>query len=243
MRLRALVGGGLVILLQVGCRPSEQPKPAGSDLPVTSGRSVALPGATDAADAPHAPQVVESQRADQTTYRDPATGVSFSYPAAWRPAIAGQSPIAPDFEAGAGKARITQQFLPEGTPYAQTVLRALMFSYTVQGASNASACADLAKRVPAASTPVQVRYGNALYTEAVGGDGAACTEVRTQLDTTLQAKQCFVFERDFVTGCPNIKNSNTPRPLTGKETAALQQHLDAIMESVQLTSKATDGGR
>lgn len=230
------VVAGLVVLAVTGCSRSKarDAKAVGADLPVTSTSSVALPDATDAADAPHAPQVAESQRADLTTYRDPTTGVSFQYPTVWRPAVAGQSPVNPDFEQVAGKARITQEFLPNGNPYALTVLRGLMFSYTVKAGSNGESCAQLAKRATPDATVKQASYGGVPFSEASGGDAAMCTHVQAQVDTTLKGSRCFVFERDFVTSCPYVKTKTDPRPLTGKEAAALQQSLDAVMQSVRI---------
>lgn len=237
MRLGRFAVGLLFSVILTGCRQSGHGNTAGGDLPVTSTQSAALPGATNAADAPHAPQVAESQTAQLTTYRDPTSGVSFQYPTVWRPAIAGQSPIEPEFEQVAGKARITQEFLPDGNYYAPTVLRALMFSYTVKSGSSATACANVAERATPDAAVKQVTYGGVPFTEASGGDAGMCTHVQTQVDTALQGHECFVFERDFVTGCPFVKSKTDPRPLTDKETAALQRHLDAIMQSVQITPR------
>ncbi len=230
----------LVLLVGLaGCKgtSSKKPKVVGGDLPVASSSSVALPGATDAADAPHAPSVAESGDANLTTYRDPGTGVSFRYPTIWRPAV-GQVLPAPAFAAVAGAPRMTQQFTPEGTPYADTVLRAMTFSYTAKAGLDQAGCADLPVKIVAGATqPGKVFYGATAYTEASGGDAAMCTQVKTRVDTTLRGGQCLVFERDIVTSCPFVKSTTLPRPLTAGENAALQQHLDAVMQSVQIAPK------
>lgn len=221
-----------------GCRRSGQPKAAGSDLPITSSQSAALPGATDAADAPNAPEIAESRSADIATYRDPASGITFQYPSFWRPAVAGQSPITPVFEQSVGKSHITQEFIPEGTIYAPTVLRALMFSYTVKSGSDAAQCAAIVNRViQGAARVTTATYGGATYTEASGEDAGMCTQVQTRVDSTLSGSRCAVFERDFVTSCPFVKSKTEPRPLTEKETTTLERQLDAVMQSVRITAQ------
>ncbi len=231
------LGMMLVCAAVAGCHGtrSKEPKPVGSDLPVTSSSSVALPGATDAADAPRSPSVAESKDAGLTTYRDSATGVSFRYPAVWRPVSAAQVLPVPAFASVAGAPRITQAFSPEGNVYAPTVLRALSFSYTAKEGRDAASCAALPRKAtPNETHAVTATYGGVPYTEALGGDAGMCTHVSSQVDSTLRGSQCLVFERDFVTGCPYVKNKTLPRPLTDQETAALQRHLDAVMQSVQI---------
>ena len=232
------VGCGLLLMEgTLGCNRVRQsgPKVVGSDLPVVSPSSVALPGATDAADAPHAPSVTEPRNSDLTTYRDPVSGVSFRYPTIWRPAT-GQG-LAPDFVSQAGPPRITQQFTSAGNFYAATTLEALTFSYTVKPHSTAASCAALPAKAlgDSAVRTVPATYGGVSFAEATGGDSGACQHVATQLDTTLRGSQCMVFERDFNTSCPFVKSSSSPRPLTGEETGALQRHLDDVMKSVQIS--------
>ena len=231
------VGMSIVLGVLMGCKDRKQAKPAGSDLPISSGSSVALPGATDAADAPHSPSVAESQDARVATYRDPMTGVSFRYPAGWRPA-AGQGLPVPEFSGVAGAPRLTQLFTPEGTAFEPTVLRALAFSYTVKEGSDETGCAALPVRASAnAMQPRTVSYGGVAFTEAAGGDAAMCTHVAAQVDSTLRGSQCLVFERDIVTNCPYVRSSTSPRPLTNEEATALQRRLDAIMASVGIAPK------
>ncbi len=230
----------LLLAAFAGCGRSGthgQPPPVGRDLPTVSSKSAALPGATDAADAPNAPSVAESQSATLTTYRDPINGVNFQYPTVWRPVQARTLP-APEFAARAGPARITQAFSPVGTMYARTNLQALTFSYTVRDGSNAAGCAALpAEASPNATGSRQVTYNGVPYREARGGDAGMCTRVQATVDTTLRGKQCLVFERDFITNCPYVQNKTAPHPLTNQETAALQRQLDAVMASVQIAPR------
>ena len=233
----ANVGVMLWLVAMVGCRRGAEPRKVGGDLPVTSSTSVALPGATDAADAPRAPSVLESQRADLTLYRDPATGVSFRYPTVWRPAQGGVVP-APAFSAVAGSPRITQEFSPQGNVYAPTVLRGLTFSYTVQTNSDRDACAAVPRRaVQSSADRGDVIYGGNNFAEASGSDAGACTRVESRVDSTLRDRECLVFERDFITSCPYVTSQTLPRPLTQAETAALHRHLDDIMQSVQIAPR------
>ena len=227
----------MVFLAAVGCSRSKQPRQVGGNLPVVASGSVALPDATDAADAPHSPSVAESRDASLTAYRDSATGVSFRYPAAWRPAIGTTLP-APAFRDVAGPARITQQFTPERTALAQTVLRGLSFSYTVKNGSDQASCAAIPTRASAGGTSArEVNYGGVSFSEVSGGDAAMCTHVETVVDATLRGDQCLVFERDMVTTCPYVKSATLPRPLTTEETRALQGELEAVMRSVEIAPR------
>lgn len=233
---RGLVVGTALLLVVAGCRSSKGPTAnrVGGDLPTTSRNSVALPEATDAADAPNAPQVVESRDASLTTFRDPATGVSFQYPTVWRPSQ-GAVLAAPEFSEVAGAPRITEEFSPKGNVYEPTVLRALMFSYGAKQGLDAAGCAALPGKVAEmVGSPKPVTYNGVSYMEAGGSDAGMCTHVQSRIDSTLHGGQCLVFERDFVTSCPFVKSATLPRPLTPAESAALQRHLDAVMASVQL---------
>lgn len=209
----------------------------GGDLPVTASSSVALPGATDAADAKGSPQVMESHDASLTKYKDPANGVSFAYPEIWRPSR-GAVLATPEFAAQIGAPRITEEFLPKGTYYEPTVLRALIFSYGVKHGSNAAACAG----VPGKSTAdggeaATVHLNGVPFTEVHGGDAGMCTHVQSTIDSTFVQGRCLVFERDVVTGCPYVKSKTLPRPLTDAESVALHRHLDAVMSSVRVVQE------
>lgn len=229
-----LCSTSLLLAALPGCHSAQ---PAGSNLPTTSPQSVALPGAVNSADAPKAPSVVESRAADLVQYQDPAHGVTFDYPSLWRPPQQGTSGAAlaqPDFAQVAPKPVITQMFTPAGTYYADTVLGSLSFSYTVVPHSTAAACAQLPGKALQSPASRSVSYQGIPYTEATGGDAGMCHHLQATVDATFQGSSCYLFERDTVTTCPDTQSEKKPRPLTSQEQAALQRHLDAIMQSVRI---------
>lgn len=225
-----------VAIAMAGCRSSRTAPQPGKDLPVTSSRSVALPGAVDAADAPKAPAVTEPRTDDLVEYHGAAHGVSFQYPAIWRPADRSTDYFPqPEFVGVAPKPIITQAFSSAGNKYADTVLRSLSFSYTVQPGSSPAACAMLpgkALQDPAASR--KATYNGRVYSEADGGDAGMCHHLRATVDSTFQGSTCYIFERDTATVCPFAETSTRPRPLMDAERTALQRHLDAVMASVRI---------
>lgn len=224
------------LVITAGCRSSSTTPTVGDRLPVASSRSVALPGAVDAADAPKAPAVAEPRTDDLVQYRDPTHGVRFQYPSVWRPAQPGNSDLGqPYFAQAAPRPLITQVFSTKGTPYADTVLDSLSFSYTVQARTTAAACAAIpgkALQAPLGRSPVT--YNGRRYSESSGGDAGMCHHFAATVDTTFQGSTCYIFERDTMALCPSIKTQTEPRPLTAPEQQALQRHLDAVMGSVQI---------
>ena len=232
--------GLIAVMSLLGCRGQHPggPRTVGGDLPVTSSNSVALPGATDAADAPRAPSVAEPRSTALTVYRDPATGVSFQYPTAWRPANAAEDLPAPDFEQVAGSPRMTQVFVPKGTAFEATNLQALSFSHTVKRGVLAAGCTAIpAKAVGGSAGTTKVSYNDTSYAEASGNDAGACHRLTAQVDSTLKDGECLVFERDFATTCPGLDGSGSPQALTDAQSTTLKQHLDAIMQSVAISPK------
>ena len=236
LALALLALAPLALALLAGCHSSAPAPRPGSDLPVTSSRSVALPGAVDAADAPKAPAVAEPRTDDLVEYRDPSHGVSFQYPSVWRPMQPGTGYLPqPAFTEVARKPLITQAFSPAGNVYADTVLSSLSFSYTAQPGSDAAACAALpGKAFQSAAGSRKLTYNGRSYTEEDGGDAGMCHQLSSTLDSTLQGSTCLLFERDLATVCPFSKSATEPRPLTANEQAALQRHLDAVMASVRI---------
>ena len=221
-----------------GCHASKSAPSVGDRLPVVSSKSVALPGAVDAADAPGSPAVAEPRADNLVEYRDTAHGVSFGYPSVWRPAQLGNTDLGqPEFAQVAPKPLITQVFSSKGTPYENTVLDSLGFSYTVQPHTTAAACAAIpGKALQNSGTGSSAVYNGRRYTENSGGDASTCHRLAATVDTTLVGSTCHIFERDTATTCPFVKTNTEPRPLTAAEQAALGRHLDAVMQSVQIGS-------
>lgn len=237
--MKTRLGLATAMVFCAGCRGKQT---AGGTLPTVSPQSVALPGAVNAADAPNAPSVAESQAANLVRYQDAAHGVSFQYPASWRPpqqGTTGPGTTPPAFADAGPKPLMTQVFLPSGTPYAQTVLDAASFSYSVQAHTTGESCAALPGRALGGSARSREAVYNLVpYSEAQGGDAAACHQRRAVVDSTLVGSACFVFERDMLTTCPYVKTPTEPRPLRPSEQQALQQSLDAVMQSVRLEDRA-----
>ncbi len=227
---------GAAILAPAGCHSKQSAPRVGDRLPVTSTSSVALPGAVDAADAPRSPDVAEPRADNLVEYRDPAHAVSFQYPSVWRPASGTGYLGNPEFVSVAPRPLVMQQFASKGTYYADTVLQALSFSYTVKQPSNPAECASLPGKAMqnSAEKPLFATYNGLRYTEDKGGDAGMCHYLSATVDTVFKAETCYLFERDTMTGCPYTESQTRPRPLTLSEGKALQHHLDAIMNSVQI---------
>ena len=223
-------------LAAAGCHSTQNAPRLGDRLPVTSTSSVALPGAVDAADAPRSPDVAEPRTDNLVEYRDPAHGVSFQYPSVWRPASGTGYLGSPDFASVAPTPLVMQQFTSKGTYYAGTVLQALSFSYTVKQHSTQAECASLPGKAlgNSADKPISATYNGFRYTEDKGGDAGMCHHLSATVDTVLNGTTCYLFERDTMTGCPYTESRTRPRPLTASEQTALQRHLNAIMDSVQI---------
>lgn len=225
-----------VLIALAGCHASTSAPTVGDRLPVTSSKSVALPGAVDTADAPRAPAVAEPRADNLVQYRDAVHGVSFAYPSAWRPAQPGNTDLQqPDFAGVAPKPLITQVFSSKGNPYESTVLDSLGFSYTVQPHTSAANCAAIpGKALGNTGGGHSAVYNGRQYSESSGGDSSTCHHLTAIVDTTLASSGCYIFERDVMTTCPYVKTTTEPRPLTAAEGSALQRHLDAVMGTVTI---------
>ena len=223
----------MLLPLAVGCRPAAPSNP-GDRLPVVPADSRALPGSVNSADAPEAPRV-QTGLHQLTTFRDATPGLSFQYPAAWRPLVAGGAMDGPGFADKLGPALGSQAFLADGTPLAKTDLIGVSFSWTVKPGMDAATCARMAADALPMGTemPPESRHGIEFH-RGTGGDSGMCRHTATLLDTTWRAGRCLFFERDLETTCPDIKAPEKDTELTPAQRTKLQQQLDDVMASVTL---------
>lgn len=216
----------------IGCRNTRR---GAASLPSASPGSVALPESGTAADAPHAPAVIESASSRVTTYSDPDTGVSFRYPSTWRPWHSGSVMYPPGLSQAAGPARITQVFDPQLSAWAKTNLVGLSFSYAVKTGVSAEACTQLGTGSTAGSKAATAEMINGIaFGRVEGSDAGMCHQRSSMVDTALRGSRCFVFERDLDTVCPEVRGLSNPVALTAAQTSALRAELDGVMASVRL---------
>lgn len=219
---------GLACLL--GCR-SPSALPASQRTPHTPTAQ-----ADDAADAPNAPAVAESPRGGLTEYSDPANGVAFRYPSAWRPWHTGSTMYAPGLtETAAGAATITQVFDPQSTQLAKTNLVGLSFAYAVQKTSGSKACTDLMVQasIGGKEAPPETINGTS-FERAEGSDGTTCHHMQRRVDSATRNGTCYLFERDLETICPGVRGPGDPVALSTDQQRALSSELDRVMASVTL---------
>ena len=223
----ALLGSTLL-----GCRPANHD--AGSKLPVVPADSRALPGSVNSADAPEAPRV-QTSTGEIASFRDPGTGISFRYPANWRPLVAGGPLLPPSFTENVGPALGTQAFTAAGTPLATTDLVGVSFGWTVKSGIDASKCASFAADALPMGTELPPETINGVpFNRGSGGDSGMCHHASATLDTTWHAGKCYLFERDLETKCPDIQSQGADTELTARQRDDLNRQLDRVMASVVL---------
>lgn len=169
--------------------------------------------------------------AQNATYSDPKTGVTFQYPTVWVPYDKAPSYMGPSFTSETAQPRAAFTFTNDNNVYRKTLLLSLIFSYFVVPTTDNASCLKLAQDASGGDLkPNPVVIHGVSYQEVDGGDAGMCHEQASQIAITYRNNQCFVFERDFNTEC--VGADDTKRKLTAAENKALQRHLDAIMQSV-----------
>lgn len=221
----------MALTVLAGCR--QRTGDAGHDLPTTGASSRALPGSVNAADAPEA-AVTTTDKSSVSTFHDPEIGLTFQYPATWRPLVTGGPMRAPRLQELTHHVVQTQAFLPGGTPLAHTNLVGISFSWTMQPGLSSVDCALAGKKLLRSAAVTRESIQGVNFSRADGGDAGMCHQVRSTVDSTLRQNGCLLIERDMETICPGIKNQGEDIALTPNQTATLKAQLDAVMASVKL---------
>jgi len=169
--------------------------------------------------------------AQNATYSDPKTGVTFQYPSVWVPYDKAPSYMGPSFISETVQPRASFTFTNDNNVYRKTLLLSLIFSYFVVPTTDAASCLKLVQDASGGDLqPKPVVIHGVSYQEIDGGDAGMCHEQGNQIAITYRNNQCFIFERDFNTECYGA--DDTKRKLTAAENKALQRHLDTIMQSI-----------
>ena len=159
----------------------------------------------------------ESPRALKT-YRDPAHGVRFTYPAMWE--------LSDGMSFYLGTAILTTANGPvkaiaavgfcggsgEGyQPYPNTNLSGIQFAYTVRSTADQASCEQIAKdntEEAAGKSPERYEVIHGVrYLHVAGGDGGLGHGVDSDIYATYRTNQCFLFEGDIHTIAPGIKTA------------------------------------
>jgi hypothetical protein len=166
-------------------------------------------------------------------FRDPGTKVSLDYPNIWSTSSRSPAYLGGQIPPSYGQPVFVASFSPVGNLYQKTVLTSLVFIFSTKTVPSAASCAaGLQASAPASPTPAA--YNGVSYQEYSTGDAGMCHEQQATVDIAYRKdlRRCFAFERDFNTEC--FGAGDNKRRLTPQETQALQHHLDAIMQSVQV---------
>ncbi len=173
-----------------------------------------------------------------STYTDPAQGVSFRYPAVWQLSKTGQFydsvPIVPP---ETQETQAVVNFKAANTPYANTNLSGLDFTYTVVPQPSSSDCDALAiKSTGGPGKSDHLNLNGVSFLHLKSGSASMCNQLTADLYTTFRNGRCFVFQAGFHTICAGVVDGS--RALTPAETRALSRHLDAIMPTVRFSTSA-----
>jgi hypothetical protein len=173
------------------------------------------------------------------TYRDPANGVSFRYPAAWTLSQENTFMEPPGIlESGVPGPRraatAVATFSSAGNYYAKTNLTGLEFTYVVLPQRSAEECASMANANLMADSdkPNTVTIQGVPFLHIEFADAGMCHERGADIYETYRGGKCFLFEADFHTMCPGVVEGT--RALTVDETKALKRHLDGIVQTVRI---------
>jgi hypothetical protein len=186
------------------------------------------------------PAVLPKHAGVPSTFSDPATGVSFSYPSVWK--LSRRSPIQPFYETPVilqpdqlPDASVT--FSSAGNYYAKTNLSGLSFTYVAMPGSTPEACDKLiAAASVSAKPPDRILLNGVSFTHIAGGDAGMCHRVAYDVYGTYRDNRCLLFEADTHTLCPGVVDGT--RELTATESKALKRHLNSIVQSLWINPPA-----
>ena len=180
------------------------------------------------------------------TYRDPAHGVRFTYPAMWELSdgmsfylgtailTTANGPVkaiaAVGFYGGSGEGY---------RPCPNTNLSGIQFAYTVRSTADQASCEQIAKdntEEAAGKSPERYEVIHGVrYLHVAGGDGGLGHGVDSDIYATYRTNQCFLFEGDIHTIAPGIQDGEKLLPKRTEQK--LRAQLQSVMQSVRITSK------
>ena len=172
-------------------------------------------------------------------FRDRPTGVSFRYPSGFTLSRDGGShpPLILRTLPKPAQAQAVVQFNPAGNFYAQTNLAALTFAFVSLATSSATDCAakamESANAGPGPEEPVSlfpVRIDRRAGRQISGQQEEMCGTVEYTIYATEKKGVCSLFEADFRRACLGVAPGT--RGLRDGEIGLLEQHLDAIIQTV-----------
>ena len=168
------------------------------------------------------------------TYTDPASGVSFTYPAAWTLSrttafYLGSLVTLPD-----PLARAVVSFSSRDNYYAKTNLDGLEFTFVAVPEASPETCSQRIGREidPAGKRAETLTINGRRFLHLAAGDTGMCHGANRDIYQTYSEGSCYLFEADMHTVCADVDAGR--RELTAGETKALHRHLDSIMQTVQI---------
>jgi hypothetical protein len=169
-------------------------------------------------------------------FTDPATGVSFDYPAPWTLTHQASFYLSPMILIPDQAAQAIVYFNPAGNLYSKTNLGGLEFTYLALPESNQASCLKSVVQLdPEAKPPATITINGTEFFHFITGDAGLCHQASRDIYGTYRGRSCLLFEAAFYTICPDPDDGRSE--LTPAQSKALKRHLDTIVQTIRIGAK------
>lgn len=173
------------------------------------------------------------------TYRDPAHGVRFTYPATWELSDGMQFYLGTailDSADGPAKALAAVGFYGGSgdgyRPYPHSNLSGIQFVHTDRPAADQTACEQIAKNNLEDEQKSNIIIHGVRYVHLSGGEAGLGHNATRDVHAAYRSGQCYLFEQDIHGISPDVEPGE--KLLTKNTEARLHVQLQDVMQSVHM---------